>query len=51
LNLHKSIKPISEEFMGTIKRIQSYGAKRLKALGIASEEQLDEMLYAEREAF
>ena len=41
--------PISdEEFMGAIKRTQSQGAKRLKALGITSEEQLDEMLYAER---
>jgi hypothetical protein len=41
--------PISnEEFMGAIKRAQSYGAKRLKALGITTEEQLEEMLYAER---
>jgi len=43
--------PISaEEFAASIKSAQQYGAERLKALGITSEEQLDEILYAERKA-
>jgi len=39
-----------EEFAASIKRAQQYGAERSKALGITSEEELNEMLYAERKA-
>ena len=42
--------PISnEEFAASIKSAQQYGAERLKALGITSEEQLNEILSQDRE--
>lgn len=41
--------PLSaEEFATGVKRAQRYGAKRLNTLGITTEEQLNDMLYAER---
>lgn len=38
------------EFMTRIEKAQRYGERRAKALGIESEEQLNETLYAERKA-
>lgn len=40
----------AEEFAAGVKRAQRYGAQRLKALGITTEEQLNDLLYAERKA-
>jgi hypothetical protein len=42
--------PLSDgEFASAIERAQSYGAERSKALGITSEEQVDEILYEDRQ--
>lgn len=38
----------AKEFAAEIEKAQRYGAERSKALGIQSEEELNEMLYAER---
>lgn len=47
----KSRNPLSpSEFLAGIEKAQRYGEQRAKALGIESEEQLNEMLYAERKA-
>ncbi|BBL77484.1 ribbon-helix-helix protein, CopG family [Methylomagnum ishizawai] len=39
----------AEEFAAETERLMDYGAERSRALGIRSEEELNEMLYAERE--
>jgi hypothetical protein len=38
----------AKEYRAEIKRATRYGAKRAKALGVASEEELNDMLYADR---
>lgn len=39
----------AEEFAAETERLMDYGAERSRALGIRSEEELNEILYAERE--